>query len=201
MKKHLLLQGNIQIGKSTLIKNAISPYIQNVGGFFVQRIFVGQRHMGFSINPLKEIYDVNRVVEDIEKIEHMFLSKTSEGKLKIDKEVFKDNVFYALKKGTKGKKLIVLDEIGGVELNWPDFMKVLFDVVDGDIPILGVLKAPKSMNNMNTRIENSAEKVKEMHPSYKRIEEHSDIKILNIDKENYMQVKNQVEEFVRAIMK
>ena len=48
----------------------------------------------------------------------------------------------------KGKKLILLDEIGGVELLDPEFRKALYAALEGDISCLGVLKLEASMRNM-----------------------------------------------------
>lgn len=40
----------------------------------------------------------------------------------------------------EGKKLILLDEIGGVELMNSEFRRELYNVLEGDIPCIGVLK-------------------------------------------------------------
>jgi hypothetical protein len=40
MTSNLFLTGRIKCGKSTLIKQEITPYLDDVGGYFVQRLFL-----------------------------------------------------------------------------------------------------------------------------------------------------------------
>ena len=49
---------------------------------------------------------------------------------------------------SKGKKLILLDEIGGVEMLIPEFREELYEVLNGEIPCLGVLKLEVSNRHM-----------------------------------------------------
>ncbi|WP_320129218.1 nucleoside-triphosphatase [uncultured Sphaerochaeta sp.] len=44
--------------------------------------------------------------------------------------------------------MILLDEIGGVEMLMPEFRAQLYEVLEGEIPCLGVLKLETSNRNM-----------------------------------------------------
>lgn len=70
--KNLLLQGDIGIGKSKIIIDAIMPYIDYVGGYYAQRILKNKilknkQKAGFLINPIENIKvdGLNRDIKDI----------------------------------------------------------------------------------------------------------------------------------------
>jgi hypothetical protein len=40
MIRNLFLTGRIKCGKSTLIKQEITPFLDDIGGYYVQRVFL-----------------------------------------------------------------------------------------------------------------------------------------------------------------
>ena len=44
--------------------------------------------------------------------------------------------------------LVILDEIGGLELLSPEFSGALYRLLESDVPIIGVLKSPESAETM-----------------------------------------------------
>ena len=117
MKRRLFLTGPIGCGKSTAIANALGDQIALCGGFLTRRY--REPHLHFTLESPDG------------KVKETFLDFAS-GNPQVDLTVFsRDNL--------QGK-ILVLDEIGGIELLEPKFAAALETVLSSGIPILGVLK-------------------------------------------------------------
>ena len=117
MKKRLFLTGPIGCGKSTAIARALGEKLTQCGGFLTRRY--REPHLHFTL----ESPDGS--------IKKTFLDFAS-GKPEVDLSVFSDVDFSG--------KVLILDEIGGIELLNPDFTAALDALLHADVPILGVLK-------------------------------------------------------------
>lgn len=121
--KRLFLTGPIGCGKSTAIETALGNRLPCCGGFRTRR---GQ---------MKEGHPVNFVLESPDgKSQAVFLD-FSKGVPELHLEVFTDFGIPMLR-----GEVLILDEIGGVELLCPEFVTALEAVLCSDIPILGVMK-------------------------------------------------------------
>ena len=117
MMKHLFLTGPIGCGKSTAIAGALGDKITQCGGFLTRR------HRDPYLHFTLESPDGN--------VKRTFLDFAS-GKPEVDLAVFSKNYLRG--------EILVLDEIGGIELLNPEFASALEAVLSSGIPILGVLK-------------------------------------------------------------
>lgn len=123
MKRHLFLTGAMGIGKSTAILDAAGDKLPRFGGFLTKRTRdAAGRVLSFSL------------ASPDGKLEETFLDFSS-GKPEIRMQAFE----------TLGMRLLdgpilLLDEIGGVELTCPDFAQALERVLRSETPILGVMK-------------------------------------------------------------
>jgi len=145
MKKHLFLEGPIQDGKSTLIRKIIKDYLPQVGGFSSQRLLNDSGEtVGFRLAPAAEAMALT--AKYTPSLSNVFLYFDGE-KTKMAPEVFTDTAIRYLRE-SEGKELILLDEIGGLELLAPDFRQVLYEILKRDTPCLGVLKLEISMRHM-----------------------------------------------------
>lgn len=117
MKRHLFLTGPIGCGKSTTITNALGDRIALCGGFLTRRCL--EPHLHFTL----ESPDGN--------VKKTFLDFTP-GKPAIDLAVFSEIYLRG--------EILILDEIGGIELLNPEFSSALETVLGSGIPILGVIK-------------------------------------------------------------
>ena len=117
MKRHLFLTGPIGCGKSTAIGRALGDRLAQCGGFLTRRH--REPHLHFTL----ECPDGN------EKITFLDFSK---GKPAVDLNAFS--------KISLTGNVLVLDEIGGIELLCPAFVSALEQALESDAPILGVLK-------------------------------------------------------------
>ena len=117
MKRHLFLTGPIGCGKSTAITTALGDKITQCGGFLTRRY--REPYLHFTL----ESPDCN--------IKSTFLDFAS-GKPEVDLAVFSKNYLRG--------EILVLDEIGGIELLNSDFTDALKSVLNSDTPIIGVIK-------------------------------------------------------------
>lgn len=117
MTRRLFLTGPIGCGKSTSIADALGEKISQCGGFLTRRY--RNPHLHFTLEtPNGEKKDT-------------FLD-FSGGKPEVNLQVFSEISWQG--------KVLLLDEIGGIELLNPDFTATLESMLNSDIPILGVIK-------------------------------------------------------------
>jgi nucleoside-triphosphatase THEP1 len=152
MKKHLFLEGPIQEGKSTLIRKLIKANLTQIGGFSSQRLLDDSgKTVGFRITPAGEAIALTKKYSpELPDVFLFFDGSRTENM----PGIFADTAVRYLREN-EGKKLILLDEIGGVELLSPEFRRELYRILAGDIPCLGVLKLESSVRGMcgNTAID------------------------------------------------
>ncbi len=117
MKRRLFLTGPIGCGKSTAIQTALGDGVGRCGGFFTRR------H--------REPY-LHFTLESPDGTQRETFLDFSTGKPELNLQVFSGI-------SLRGDVLI-LDEIGGIELLNPEFTTALETVLNSDIPILGVIK-------------------------------------------------------------
>ncbi len=147
MKKNLFLLGDIGTGKSTLIREALLPHLPRVGGFFVQRILIKGRCAAFRLQPVETAaaYRINEHVSTLDGLTNLFLYSDAQGRWRQDSAVFSGVGTGCLERSmASGKELILLDELGGIELGCTSFMEAVRAVLDSSIPVLGVYKAPRN---------------------------------------------------------
>ena len=148
MAKHLFLEGPIQSGKSTLIKNCLQEFGVTLGGFSCKRYLDENgsiRAFGL-VSPTD--FDVDGVYDPQihgdpdngipAKDPGIFLIKGAAG-MKADTDAF-IRAGVRLLDEPKHAGLILMDEIGGVELMSDEFREKLDEVLAGNIPCIGVLK-------------------------------------------------------------
>lgn len=203
MKKNLFLLGDIAVGKSTMIRENLLPHLAQVGGFYVQRIFIGERIAAFKLNPLQEAgkYQLNAYVSGLAGLDSLFLYSDEAGQWHKDLAVFAGCGRACLKESlAAGKDLILLDELGGIELACPDFMEAVLEVLDSEVPALGVMKSPQNVERLESGLGgkwklNSAE-----NSFLNRLQAHPHLELRNVTKENYQAVSVLVQNFIKEAL-
>ena len=120
MKRRLFLTGPIGCGKSTAITQALGDKSTRCGGFLTRRH--REPHLHFTLESPDGQYS------------ETFLD-FSDGKPRLNMDVFSQSGVSLLR-----GDILVLDEIGGIELLCPEFAAALEQVLRADIPVIGVLK-------------------------------------------------------------
>lgn len=132
---HLFLEGPVQTGKSTLIRECIQPYLHKAGGFSCQRLWREGIPCGYRITSPRELQLDAPYSPELSGI---FLYHFGNESRK-DPSVF-ETLGISMLEQTEGCSLILLDEIGGSELLIPSFRTRLYEILAGSIPCIGVLK-------------------------------------------------------------
>lgn len=201
MKKKLFLEGDIGIGKSTIIREALLPFLPGVGGFFVQRIFIGDSYAAFQFHEVgtAAAYQLNRYVSSLDGMDNLFIFSDARGRWHKDLRVFTNEGSACLKKSmAAGKRLILLDEMGGIELACPVFMQAAGEVLDGDIPVLGVLKSRRNIQKLTDGLAGADRRGENNAALLSRIKDHPRVELLPVTEATYPEIRARVKAFVEG---
>ncbi|MEK6635542.1 MAG: NTPase [Planctomycetota bacterium] len=132
MKKHILLTGKPGVGKTTVIKKIVPLLGVDAGGFYTEEIRVMDRRMGFRIVTLDGKDGILAHVD--------CNSNYKVGKYRVDLDSFESVAIPTLEKAIKDKAIIVIDEIGKMELFSMKFKELVSNILDGEKTLLCVIK-------------------------------------------------------------
>ncbi|HHT9159332.1 MAG: AAA family ATPase [Planctomycetes bacterium GWF2_39_10] len=132
MKKHILLTGKPGVGKTTVIKKIVPLLGVDAGGFYTEEIRVMDRRMGFRIVTLDGKDGILAHVD--------CNSNYKVGKYRVDLDSFESVAIPTLEKAIKDKAIIVIDEIGKMELFSMKFKELVSNILDGEKSLLSVIK-------------------------------------------------------------
>ena len=133
MTKKVLLTGRPGCGKTTLIKRVVSELARPAGGFYTEEIRAHGERLGFKIITL----DGQEAL-----LAHVHF-KTPErvGKYGLDLSALETVGVEALREAVHARQLVVIDEIGPMELRSPIFRDVVNQALDSGAPILATISA------------------------------------------------------------
>lgn len=196
MYKNLFLEGPIQTGKSTLLRKLLKPYMAQIGGFTSQRLLNPEgKTIAFRIGPAA---GTPLTAPFSDKYDGIFRITTDEGNHLKYPEVF-DNEGIKYLTENHGKKLILLDEIGGVELLNEKFRKTLYEILDGNTPCIGVIKLESKARSMSASVGYDKNSLAEYNKELRHmIKEKYDGSILYF-KRNDNKTEEKVKEFLHKI--
>ncbi|NLD20055.1 MAG: hypothetical protein GX663_07405 [Clostridiales bacterium] len=195
MKRHLFLEGPVQSGKSTILRQLLEPHIDYTGGFASQRLLDSySQTRGFRIgaagctaltSPFSKGYD------------GVFRISNDDGTVDKYPEVFENKgVEYLIK--NQGKKVILLDEIGGAELLGSRFRQALYEVLGGSTPCIGVIKLIESADFMVTTSDYPRSIIEYNRELRRKITEEYGGKIVRFTKDDDAVIK-EIEDFLCGI--
>ena len=185
---NLFLEGPVQTGKSTLIREMLQEFYganacrsgscnfefcsapdKVIGGFTVQRMHFPtpgeNKRIGFRLMPasapIKAHTCVTATDEDLLASEGVFKLMSGSGKSpgssqcgsRVKLEVFEtlgvQYIRQAIEDYRTGRiSLVLLDEIGGHEMICVEFRQALYEILESDIPCIGVVKLQESARGM-----------------------------------------------------
>ncbi|MBQ9015548.1 MAG: hypothetical protein IJ109_05445 [Firmicutes bacterium] len=150
-KKILFLEGPIQTGKSTLIRQVLGEHLKECGGFTSQRLIAPDGvTLGFRIGAAAV---TPPAAADRGITEDTFKYFCPDGTTYKNQSVF-DTAGVRLLQAPSSCPLILLDEIGGSELLCETFRSALYDTLSGRIPCLGVLKQTADARRLERSYDN-----------------------------------------------
>ena len=131
-RKHLFLTGPKQIGKSTVLRKLLQDREEKIGGFRTVRIPLEDGASIHMVAPSETDYtDENRIFS------------RRKGVLYIDPADF-DRIGCKLLANTGHCDLILMDELGPNEANSEKFRQAVWNVLNGAVPVYGVLQVAES---------------------------------------------------------
>jgi nucleoside-triphosphatase len=131
MKRVLLLTGQPGTGKTALIKEALARTTVKGGGFYTEEIRTGGIRQGFRIVTL----DGQEAI-----LAHVDISSPHQvSKYRVDTDALDRVGVAALRQALKESDLIVIDEIGKMELLSPQFKEAVTQAINSDKKVLGTI--------------------------------------------------------------
>jgi nucleoside-triphosphatase len=126
MTKKLLLTGRPGCGKTTLIKRVVNELAVPAGGFYTEEIREHGGRVGFKLATL----DGKEAV-----LAHVnFKTRQRLGKYGLDLSALETVGIEALRRAVRARQLVVIDEIGPMEIRSAVFRDVVNDVLDSPGP-------------------------------------------------------------------
>ena len=131
MKQVYLLTGKPGTGKTSLIKQAVAELEGRAGGFYTEEIRSQGTRLGFKLITL----DGHETI-----LAHADFNKQFRvGKYGVDVNSLDKVGVPALRKAAEQGDLVVVDEIGKMELFSADFREAVLDIIGGGKKVLGTI--------------------------------------------------------------
>jgi len=131
--KHIFLTGDIQIGKSTVIKKTLALLKLEYGGFCTY--FGSDRP-----SPYRKLYINEASQPQICEEQNMVASFRRNHPPEVYPERFDRLGSEYLIRARAGANLIIMDECGNLEKEAAVFQTEILRTLDGEVPVLGVIK-------------------------------------------------------------
>jgi nucleoside-triphosphatase len=169
MHKNLILAGKPASGKTTLIKEVCRRRLERLGGFYTEEIKEGNERQGF----LLKTFDGKEGVLARKGMK----SSCKLNKYGIDLGVLEGIGIAALGRALEEKDIIVIDEIGSMEIVSDHFRRQLLECLNSPKRILATIR-------FNAQ------------PFTDEIKKMADTELVNLSRQNTFMVKKQVEEWM-----
>lgn len=127
VNQKILLSGRPGCGKTTLVKRLVNHFAQSAGGFYTEEIRDRGTRVGFKIATL----DGDEVVFAHVEIE----SSARLGKYWLDLPALEAVGVRAVREAVQRGRLVVIDEIGPMEIRSPVFRETVKEALDSKAPL------------------------------------------------------------------
>jgi len=155
--KNILISGRPGVGKTTLIKKIAKSLREKGAGFYTEEIRREGRRIGFRITTLEGRGGV---------LAHMnSQSSYRVGRYKVNLKEFEEIAVSSIEEGIKKRRIIVIDEIGKMELYSDKFRRAVLEALESSNTVIATIPVYK-----NEFLE--------------KIRQREDVKIYNVTREN-----------------
>ncbi|HOX54035.1 MAG: NTPase [Candidatus Omnitrophica bacterium] len=162
---NILITGKPGAGKTTLVKKISQELKEIAGGFYTEEIRRNGKRVGFKISALDGTTGLLAHIE--KKSEYRF------SKYAVLKEGFERVALPALKKAMKESKVILVDEIGPMELFSETFKNLVLEIFEGPRVVIATIKHKGS-------------------PFIESLKKREDVKLFNLTKENFDKILREI---------
>ncbi len=169
--KNLFIAGTPGVGKTMLLREVSLAKRHRIGGFYTEHILAGRMRKGF----MMRTFDGQERVLATKGMK----SPHQLGKYGVDINALENVGIPALKLALMTKDLVVIDEIGAMEMMSERFRQTLLECLTSTKPVLATIRA-------------------ESQPFSDQVKKLSDTETIVLTKANYQQVKQQVRKWLDA---
>jgi len=134
--KNILLTGVPRVGKTTIVRKVIETGLPVAGGFYTEEIQEGGKRVGFAIKSLDGEEGVLAHVRS--------KSKFRVGKYGVEVESFEKIGVKSIREAIGKDGVIVMDEIGRMELFSECFRKAVIEALDSSNVVFGVIQIKRN---------------------------------------------------------
>ena len=133
MTKKVLLTGRPGCGKTTLIKRVVNNLPRRAGGFYTEEIREAGARVGFKVVTLGGKEAVFAHVD--------FKTPDRLGKYGLDLSALERIGVGAVRRAVRTRRLVVIDEIGPMEIRSAIFRDSVTEVLDSEVPVIATIYA------------------------------------------------------------
>ena len=133
MNKKVLLTGRPGCGKTTLIKRVVNNLPRRAGGFYTEEIREAGARVGFKVVTLGGKEAVFAHVD--------FKTPDRLGKYGLDLSALERISVGAVRRAVRTRRLVVIDEIGPMEIRSAIFRDSVTEVLDSEVPVIATIYA------------------------------------------------------------
>lgn len=170
---NLFLTGKIGVGKSTILKKILNEVNVSIGGYTTERVIKG--------------YSRSYVAKSLDSGETYLLAKVDsrDWSREVFIESFIEGILSIVDESLKNKELIVLDEIGDMENELTKFTTKIYELLDSEKIVIGVLKNKECqfIKNIINRKDVKVIEITEENRDYILEDIFTILKPFNLDKE------------------
>ena len=171
MKRVYLLTGRPGTGKSSLIKQVVAVVGGKAGGFYTEEVRSRGVRQGFRLVTLDGQSAILAHVD--------FQSPYRVSKYGVDTGSLDRVGVAALRRAAEGCALVIIDEIGKMELFSAHFRETVLQIIDSGQPVLGTIM-------LNP------------HPWADAIKRRPQVNLLTVTRTNHPQVREELQRWLRA---
>jgi nucleoside-triphosphatase len=157
MSINILLTGRPRVGKTTIIKKFVRICPVSMGGFFTCEIREQGMRVGFTIEAIRS-WDQEDQDNSEKKYQAVMAHVDSRspyrvGRYGVNISAIDEVGITALREGMKRSKIIIIDEIGRMEMYSSLFQKEVNNVLDSSLTVLGVVQMKRNpfLNSIRKR--------------------------------------------------
>lgn len=134
MSPKILLTGRTGIGKTTIIQAIVDGLGDKAGGFFTREEREGERRVGFEIVTLK-----GKTAQLARARPQTFPWAQPFGRYNVNLDAIERVAIPALREAWQNNQLVVIDEIGPMELLSERFHRIVLQIVGSTTAVLGTV--------------------------------------------------------------
>ncbi|MFH1283533.1 MAG: nucleoside-triphosphatase [bacterium] len=172
--KSIFVTGKVGIGKTTLIRESTLPFLEYIGGFYTEEIKKDGKRYGFMLKTFsgQEVLFASIDIKQGPKV----------SKYRVDTGIFDEVGVKEVVNALKNKKIIVIDEIGSMEMFSKKFQEVFADCL-------------MSSNNILATIREKSQ------PFSNEIKKFNASKVLTLTKDNFINTKEEIRKWLNNLVK